>query len=72
MVPIPAPVAGRAGILAPEVVEYRHWLAVAYENAQNDAAEEVPPSLRRDTETEEETLSRMNDLFRQVTDGVIE
>ena len=45
---------------------------VDYENAQDDAAEAVPPRLRRDTETEEETLSRMNDLFRQVTDGVIQ
>ncbi|HEY5651244.1 MAG TPA: hypothetical protein VIW46_07330, partial [Acidimicrobiia bacterium] len=45
---------------------------VAYENAQNDAAEAVPPVLRRDTETEEEIFTRVNDLFRQVTDGVIE
>jgi putative nucleotidyltransferase with HDIG domain len=45
---------------------------VAYENAQNAAAEAVPPVLRRDTETEEEIFSRVNDLFTQVADGVIE
>ncbi len=45
---------------------------VAYENAQNDAAEAVPAVLRRDTETEEEIFSLVNDLFTQVADGVIE
>ncbi len=45
---------------------------VAYENAQNDAADAVAPELRRDTETEEEIFSLVNDLFTQVADGVIE
>ncbi len=45
---------------------------VAYENAQNDAAEAVPAVLRRDTETEEEIFSRVNDLFTQVSESVIE
>jgi putative nucleotidyltransferase with HDIG domain len=44
----------------------------SYEGAQNDAAEAIPPVLRRDTETEEDIITRIGDLFRRVTDGVIE